>query len=81
MCQCPECKNTIISDSYRGDTICESCGLVVGEKALDISNFDKNMFSYEEIRDRSSSGFVDMLFTPAHYFNTIIKRDKIKNKN
>ncbi len=39
------------------------------------------MFSYEEIRDRSSSGVADILFTPKPYFNTIIKNHDIKNKD
>ncbi len=78
---CPECKNGIILDTYTGDTICDSCGLIISEKALDISNFDKNMFSYEEIRDRLSSGFVDTLFTPKPYLNTIIKKHEIKSKD
>lgn len=79
---CSECKKiTIISDSSRGDTICEYCGLIISEKALDISHFEKNMFSYEEIRDRARSGVVNPLFTPNHSFNTIIIRDEIKNKD
>ncbi len=39
------------------------------------------MFSYEEIRDRLSSGFVNTLFTPKPYLNTIIKKYEIKNKD
>lgn len=81
MLLCPECQNSIISDSYTGDTICESCGLIISEKVFDISNFEKNMFSYEEIRDRARTGVADILFAPKSYFNTIIERDKIKDKD
>ena len=78
---CPECKNGIILDTYTGDTICDSCGLVISENFLDISNFEKNMFSYEEVRDKARSGFIDILFTPKSYFNTTIKKYEIKNKD
>ena len=79
---CSECKKlTIISDSSRGDTICEYCGLTISEKALDLSYFEKNMFSYEEIIDGARSEFVNLLFTPDPSFNTIIKGEEIKNKD
>lgn len=78
---CPECKNAIISDSYKGETICESCGLVISEKALDISNFDKNMYTYGEKRDRARSGFVDILFTPKFYFHTRININEAPDHN
>lgn len=79
--KCPECNNSIISDSYTGDTICESCGLVISEKQFDISNFGKNMYTSEEIRERSRSGYVKPLLTPKPYYNTIIKKYEIKNKD
>lgn len=78
---CPECKNIIISDSYKGETICGSCGLVINEKALDISNFDKNTFSYEEIRDRGRSSFVNTLLIPKTYFHTMININEIPDNN
>lgn len=78
---CPECKNTIISDTFTGDLICESCGLVTSEKALDISHIEKNIFSYEDTRDRSRTESVDLLFAPKFYFNTVIKKHEITNKD
>ena len=77
---CPECKNDVISDSYTGDSICNSCGLVVSEKSLDISNFEKNMFSHEAIRDKARTGVINLLFSPKPYFNTMIRKYDTKNK-
>lgn len=78
---CPECRNGIILDTYTGDTICDSCGLVISEKSVDITNFEKNMYSYEEVREKARSEVIDILFTPKSYFNTTIKRYEIKNKD
>ncbi len=79
---CSECKKiTIISDSSRGDTICEYCGLIISEKALDISHLERNMFSYEEIRDGARSEFVDILFTPRFNFHTIININETPDYN
>jgi len=38
------------------------------------------MFSYEEIRDRASTGITDILFSPKPYFNTIIRKHDTRNK-
>ncbi|MFB6223785.1 MAG: transcription initiation factor IIB family protein [Haloarcula sp.] len=32
---CPECNGSLISDSERGETVCEDCGLVVEEDEID----------------------------------------------
>ena len=70
---CPDCKSAIIiSDSYNGETVCESCGLVISEKALDCAHFDKNIFSSEEMGLRSQNGDFHTLFTPKFYFHTRI---------
>lgn len=81
MIHCPECHETVITDNYTGDSICESCGLVISEKALDISNFEKRMFSYEEIRDRARTGISDIIFTPKSSSNTIINKKEINDRN
>lgn len=39
------------------------------------------MFSYEETRDRARTGIADLLFTPKPYFNTIINKYEITNKD
>ncbi len=78
---CPECKGSIIRDSFRGETICEQCGLIHGEKVIDLANFDKILHTPGEIRNKVHSGPFHKLFiaTPSH--NTKINSDESKNYN
>ncbi len=78
---CPECKNIIITDNYRGETICEQCGLVVSEKEIDIYNCEKNIFSQFEAKQKARTGDPHTLFIPKIHFHTIIKTNEIKDYN
>ena len=54
--QCPECGNfTVISDLSRGETICNTCGLVINQRIID-SGPDWRAFSSEEKAKRIRVG-------------------------
>ncbi|MHA1488574.1 MAG: transcription initiation factor IIB [Promethearchaeota archaeon] len=67
---CPECHGRVISDVKRGDSICKSCGLIISEKAIDISSEGRNMYSHRE-RMKSTYGI------PITIMNPNIKRQVI----
>ncbi|MDO8537859.1 MAG: TFIIB-type zinc ribbon-containing protein, partial [archaeon] len=52
---CPDCKSTkIIRDSEKGDIICQSCGLVIGDEEIDLG---KEWSSFEDqFEERSRTG-------------------------
>jgi len=35
---CPECGGSTVIIQERGETVCQQCGLVVGERGLDVSH-------------------------------------------
>ncbi len=78
---CSECNGSIITDNYRGDTICEQCGLIHSEKAIAIASFDKNMYTPEEIRNKAHSEPFHMLFTANSSHRTRINSYEITDEN
>ena len=41
---CRECNSPIISDCFKGDTICSKCGIIESEKEIKIEYFNKNFY-------------------------------------
>ena len=78
---CTECKGPIITDNYRGETLCEACGLIYSEKACDMSNFGKNMFSAQDINRKSTHGDPQSVFTPGIDLSTFIEVKSIYSGN
>ena len=61
---CPECGNTnLISDSTRGEIICNSCGLVLSQKIID-SGAEWRAFSLEEANKKVRVGAPTTLTLP-----------------
>lgn len=50
--ECPECDGTLVADEARGETVCEDCGLVVDDDAIDTGP-EWRAFEPDE-RDRKS---------------------------
>lgn len=73
---CSECNRPIITDNYRGETLCEACGLIHSEKACDTANFGKNMFSTEDTYRRSHYGDPQSVFIPNISYSTFIESKK-----
>jgi hypothetical protein len=74
---CAECNGPIITDDYRGETLCEACGLIHSEKACDTANFGKTMYSAQEINRRSHYGDPQSIFTPGICYSTFIESKKL----
>lgn len=54
--ECPECKSTrIIKDNYRGELLCDNCGLVVEEELIDYGP-DWRAFDNEQREKKSHIG-------------------------
>lgn len=78
---CSECNGPIITDDYRGETLCEACGLIHSEKACDIANFGKTMFSTQDVNQRSHYGDPQSIFTPSIGLSTFIEDKNLYNSN
>ncbi len=78
---CPECDGIIITDKYRGETICEQCGLIHSEKSLDLFNFDRNIFSNDDWHNKSSSGNFQSIYMTNINYHTVLHRKDINNNN
>lgn len=72
---CSECNGPIITDDYRGETLCEACGLIHSEKACDIANFGKTMYSTQDINRRSHYGDPQSAFNLDISSHTVVKCD------
>jgi transcription initiation factor TFIIB len=78
---CIECNGPIISDDYRGETLCEACGLIHSEKACDTANFGKIMYSIQDINRRSHYGDPQSIFTPGIDLSTFIESKGLHDFN
>ena len=76
---CPECGGDTISIQERGETVCKHCGLVVGEKGLDISHSGIRAYTKQEKDKKERTGCPISILMPDIGLSTIIDRTKIKN--
>ena len=76
---CPECGGGTISIHQRGETVCQQCGLVVGEKEVDISHSGIRAYSKSEKDKKERTGCPISILMPDIGLSTIIDRTKIKN--
>jgi len=76
---CPECGG-LVQDFYeRGETVCMSCGLIVGERGLDISHSGIRAYTKQEKDRKERTGCPISILMPDIGLSTIIDRTKIKN--
>ena len=76
---CPECGGCTISVQERGETVCKHCGLVVGERGLDISHSGIRAYTKQEKDKKERTGCPISILMPDIGLSTIIDRTKIKN--
>ena len=69
--QCPQCGGRLILDEWRGELICQSCGLVVAER-LPTEEYEKQFSSAKE-RDRQ-----EKLREAANRIERSVSRDRIQ---
>lgn len=53
---CPECKNSLISESHLGQTTCTTCGLVVQEREVDTNHYDVRTYNRKDVVDKFHNG-------------------------
>ncbi len=76
---CPECGGSTIDSHQRGEIVCQHCGLVVSEKAVDISHSGIRAYSKQEKDKKERTGSPISILMPDIGLSTIIDRTKIKN--
>jgi len=76
---CPECGGLIHDLHERGDTVCKQCGLVMGEKGLDLSHSGIRAYTKQEKDKKERTGCPISILMPDIGLSTIIDRSKIKN--
>ena len=76
---CPECGGPTICILERGETVCQQCGLVVGENMLDTSHSGIRAYSKHEKDKKERTGSPMSILMPDIGLSTIIDRTKIKN--
>jgi transcription initiation factor TFIIB len=76
---CPECGGNTIDIQELGETVCRACGLVVGERGLDISHSGIRAYTKQEKERKERTGCPISILMPDIGLSTIIDRTKIKN--
>ncbi|MHA1755216.1 MAG: transcription initiation factor IIB [Promethearchaeota archaeon] len=59
--RCIECNGAIITDSQKGETICEDCGLVYSEKNIDPSS-ERSFYNPDQWKERKQTGPFNSVF-------------------
>lgn len=78
--QCPECQSTVITDKFHGETVCNSCGLIMSEKAID-HQFEKNIFLKSEQETSARTGSPITVFTTDISEHAFINIKRIMDPN
>ena len=76
---CPECGGLTQVFYERGETVCKSCGLIVGERGLDISHSGIRAYTKMEKDKKERTGCPISILMPDIGLSTVIDRTKIKN--
>ncbi len=76
---CPECGGSTIDIHQKGEIVCQHCGLVVSEKAVDFSHSGIRAYSKQEKDKKERTGCPISILMPDIGLSTIIDRTKIKN--
>ena len=76
---CPECGGNIISIEERGESVCKCCGLVVGEREVDISHSGIRAYTKTDKDRKERTGSPISILMPDIGLSTIIDRARIKN--
>jgi transcription initiation factor TFIIB len=76
---CPECGGAIIYVEEKGEDVCEQCGLIITERAVDSSHSGKRAYTNQEKESREHTGAPISILLPDMGLSTVIDKDKIKN--
>ncbi len=78
---CPECNGMLINNLEKGEILCSNCGLVLQEKELDYSNFEKRMFSKQDQIAKARTGTPISTLLPDLSLCTVINKSDILNSD
>lgn len=78
---CQECGGNIIFISETGESVCQECGLVVNERAIDLSHSDKVIYTSQEVINKEHFGSLVTPLTPELALHTIIPIKEIRNSD
>ena len=78
---CSECGGYIIFNPELGEEVCSQCGLVINDRVVDYSHFDKRMYNQQERIEREQTGPLITSLTPSVGLHTVILKEKINNPN
>lgn len=78
---CPECSGLILPVFERGEAVCQSCGLVVRDRMVDISSSGVRAYTHDEKVKKSHTGDPISILTPDIALSTYIDRKKIQNED
>ncbi|MFW9865010.1 MAG: transcription initiation factor IIB family protein [Candidatus Thorarchaeota archaeon] len=76
---CPECGGAIIYVEEKGEDVCEQCGLIINERAVDSSHSGKRAYTNQEKESREHTGAPISILLPDMGLSTVIDKDKINN--
>ena len=76
---CPECGGHIIFIPQKGEEVCDQCGLISSERALDYAHSGKRAYTMEEKRSRERTGAPISTLLPDMGLSTVIDRNSIEN--
>ena len=76
---CPECGGAIIYVEEKGEDVCEQCGLIINERAVDSSHSGKRAYTSHEKESREHTGSPISILLPDMGLSTVIDKDKIIN--
>ncbi|MFX1479429.1 MAG: transcription initiation factor IIB family protein [Promethearchaeota archaeon] len=79
MVVCPECGGAIIYVEEKGEDVCEQCGLIINERAVDSSHSGKRAYTNQEKESREHTGAPISILLPDMGLSTVIDKDKINN--
>ncbi|MFX1490414.1 MAG: TFIIB-type zinc ribbon-containing protein, partial [Promethearchaeota archaeon] len=78
---CEECGGNIIFISETGESVCQECGLVVNERAIDLSHSDKRAYTNQDIINKEHFGSLITPLTPRIALHTIVPAKEIRNSD
>ena len=76
---CPECGGAIIYVEEKGEDVCEQCGLIIHERAVDSSHSGKRAYTNQEKESREHTGAPISILLPDMGLSTVIDKEKITN--
>lgn len=78
---CPECGGLVINEYEKGEITCQSCGLVLKERSIDLSHSGIRAFSTLEKNKKEQTGSPIDSLTPDICLSTIINAKEGTNAN